>query len=300
MNIYNQDNIIILRSVYGKGGLKTSIKYYITPCIDPKTGRFPKCVRKIDSQGDMILSDEDKNNLEYLIAEDRVFILEDGATFNLDDPHSRAEWEAIEHCKLISPSRDAKDSSGRLKIDGEDTRHTKSYNSLQNARYGTAELYIERPGEDTVKRISKRKIKNTAENFIFNDDHEGLILKARLMGRSMKNQPLADIQDYLMEIAERNPTRIINLYTGEDMHLRLLLIDALEKHVIIVKNKLYVYSDNVVLGASEDAVITWMKQPTNSKILELIKKESHPELYNVLDKDAKKRIEELEKAKVSK
>jgi hypothetical protein len=49
MNPYNQENIIILRSVYGKGGLKTPIKYYMTPCVDPKTGRFPDCIRKVNS-----------------------------------------------------------------------------------------------------------------------------------------------------------------------------------------------------------------------------------------------------------
>jgi hypothetical protein len=49
MSSYNQENIIILRNVYGKGGLKMPIKIYITPCADPVTGRFPDCVRKINS-----------------------------------------------------------------------------------------------------------------------------------------------------------------------------------------------------------------------------------------------------------
>ena len=49
MNPYSQENIIVLRSVYGKGGMRTPIKYYVTPCPDPKTGRFPDCVRKVNS-----------------------------------------------------------------------------------------------------------------------------------------------------------------------------------------------------------------------------------------------------------
>ena len=55
------DNIVILRSVYGKVGQK----YFITPCKDPKTGRFPNCVRLVYSNGDMILSDKSIDNLPH-------------------------------------------------------------------------------------------------------------------------------------------------------------------------------------------------------------------------------------------
>jgi hypothetical protein len=157
---------------------------------------------------------------------------------------------------------------------------------LQSARYGAAELYIERVGEETERRIGKKKLKHQAETFVFDDSQEGLILKAKLLGRDMRNQPLADIQDYLIEIAERDPQKIISLYTGEDMHLRLLLVDALQKHVIIIKNKIYTYSDNVVLGASDEACITWMKQPQNAKVLDLIKKDTYPEVYEVKNANA--------------
>ena len=46
-----------------------------------------------------------------------------------------------------------------------------------------------------------------------------------------------------------------------------------------VKNKLYIYADNIVLGATDDAAITWMKDPKNKKVLELIKKDTYPDLY---------------------
>ena len=44
-------------------------------------------------------------------------------------------------------------------------------------------------------------------------------------------------------------------------------------------NKLYLYADNIVLGATDDAVLTWMKDPKNSKTLELIKKDTYPDVY---------------------
>jgi hypothetical protein len=77
------DDIIILRSVFGKVGQK----YFMNPVRDPKTGRYPACVRPVDSKGDMIISDTDRNAGKPLIPENKVFIIEDGTTFNLND-----EW----------------------------------------------------------------------------------------------------------------------------------------------------------------------------------------------------------------
>jgi hypothetical protein len=63
------------------------------------------------------------------------------------------------------------------------------------------------------------------------------------------------------------------------MSLRLLFIEAKEKKVIYVKNKLYLYADKVVLGATDDAVIAWMKDPRNKNTLELIRKDTYPDYY---------------------
>ena len=95
----------------------------------------------------------------------------------------------------------------------------------------------------------------------------------------MSNIPDADVTDYLLTISEKDPNKIIGLYTGSDTTLRLLFIEAKDKRVIYLKNKLYLYADNIVLGATDDAVITWMKDPKNSKVLELIKKDTYPDLY---------------------
>ena len=296
MNPYNTENIIIIRSVFGKVGNK----YYIQPCKDPKTGRYPDCVRRVDSNGDMILSDKDRNGSAPLIPEDRVFIIEDGTMFNLGDEYSKSEWKAIEHCKLIAKSRDEKNKNGVNIIDGEDSSKMKTYKSVSNARYGVAELYIERPGEDTRKRVSKKKILHDAKTFIFEDSEEGLLLKSRLLGRDMRFQPLADVQDFLLETAERNPQRIISLYTGEDMHLRILLMEALQKAVIIHRDGIYTYANNVILGASEDAVLTWMKSPSNSRILDLIRKDANPEAYDITNEAALQVIKAKEASNKSK
>lgn len=263
--------IIVLRSVFGKVGQK----YYIQPMLDPRTGRYPDCVKKVNSQGDMILTDAERNSGDYFIPANKVYELEDGKTFDLNDKYDRNDWEAVKNCPLIAPDRFAKDAKGNYLIDG--TMDSKN----PNPRYGRAELYVDRPGEETQRRVSKKDKYRKALNFIYDDPKgaTGRRLIARLSGKNMEGVLDTDVQDYLLEIAERDPDRIISLYVGDDTSLRLLFIEAKDKKVIYVKSKLYMYADNIVLGATEDAVITWMKDPKNKKTLELIRKDTYPDLH---------------------
>lgn len=268
-----KQNIVVLRSVFGKVGQK----YFIQPCRDKK-GKLPECVRHVDSKGDMILSMEDKMTSDKVfIPEDRMFIIEDGTTFDLNDKEQAAEWEAIKNCFLIAPSRDAKDEKGDYLIDG--TRDPKA----RQPRYGRAELYVEMPGMLSAKRVTRKKLEIQAQNYIINDErgYDGQIMVAKVLGRNMTNQPAADVEAYLLDVASREPNKIIELYTGGDMNLKLLLITAKERGVIRKEHGLFIYGDDsqITLGASDGAVIEWMKQPRNQKTLQLIRQDTYPEVY---------------------
>lgn len=281
MNNENMDpsrEIIILRSVWGKVGMK----YFIQPSKDPKTGRYPECVRRVDSNGDMILSDADRNSGKYFIKEDETFTIEDGTIFNLEDEYQRNEWEAIKNSPLIAPDRFAKDSKGDSLIDG-----TLDMSS-RRPRYGVAELYVYKPGAVATARVSRKKLIHKAINFILEEEQglTGLLTKAKLLGKRMDNAASSDVEDFLIKTAEKDPDKIIDLYTGSDTQLRLLLIDAVDNEVIRVKDRVYTY-DTTILGASDKAVISWMKQPKNQRILELIRKDTYPHLY-VKEDDNKK------------
>lgn len=280
MNNENLDpsrNIIILRSVWGKVGMK----YFIQPSKNPKTGRYADCVRRVDSNGDMILSDADRNSGKYFVKEDETFTIEDGTVFNLDDEYQNAEWEAIKYCPLIAPDRYAKDNNGNLLIDG-----VMDY-SAKKPRYGIAELYVYKPGAVAASRVSHKKLIHKAINFILDDTLglEGMLTKAKLLGKRMNNAAASDVEDFLIKKAEKDPESIIDLYTGSDTQLRLLLIDAVDAKIILVRDRVYMY-DTTILGASDKAVISWMKQPKNQRILELIRKDTYPHLY--IDKEEEK------------
>lgn len=276
--VYAQ-NVIILRSVYGKVGMK----YFIQPCKD-KQGRYPDCVKHVNSQGDMIMSDQERNSeaSKYFIPENKTFVITDGQSYNLDDPYDKNIWEAIKNCEFIALSRYAKDVNGNNLIDG-----TMGWDS-KKPRYGVAELYVDMPGVESVRKVSKKKKILQASEYILTDERgsEGRVLIARLLGKHMKNMPDADVEDYLLTIAEKNPDKIISLYSGSDTTLRILFMDALDKKIIVSKNKIYCYGDNIYLGATDDAVITWMKDPKHRKILDMIRKDTYPEMYNSDDESA--------------
>lgn len=271
---------IVLRSVRGKVGNKILIQ----PCRNPKTGNYADCVKKVDSNNDMILSEEEKNdpNKDFFVKETDLFTVVDGTTFDLENVRERFIWEAIKYCPLIAPDYFAKDEKGNSLING-----TSGWN-VKNPRYGVAELYVERPGVEANRRVNRKKLKHDAESYIYDDERgaEGRVLKARLLGHKMDHMPDADVTDYLLQVAEQDPERIINLYTGGDTAVRLLFIEARDKHVINYKNKLYTYADNVVLGASDEAAILFLKDPRNANVYKLIKQDTYPEL---MGKESKKK-----------
>lgn len=271
-----KSNIVVLRSVFGKVGQK----YYIQPQKDSH-GRYAECVKRVNSQGDIILTSEEiereAKGLAAYIPETELFVIEDGKTFNLDDVYENAVWEAIKNCDLIAPDRFAKNDKGEYLIDGTVDPRSK------RPRYGTAELYVDRPGFEAQRRVTRRKLIVEASNYIMNDErgYEGRLLVAKVLGRDMKNQPNADVEDYLLSIAEKTPEKIINCYTGGDIQLRMLFIEAREKGVIVKKDGLYVYGDDgkVALGTTDSAAIEWMKTQRNAKTLALIRKDTYPDMF---------------------
>ena len=271
-----RSNIVVLRSVFGKVGQK----YYIQPQKDSR-GRYADCVRRVNSEGDIILTpaeiEKESKGLAAYIPVDKLFVIEDGKTFNLDDVYEAAEWEAIKNCDLIAPDRFAKNENGDYLIDG--TIDPKS----KRPRYGTAELYVDRPGFESQRRVTRKKLIVEASNYIMNDErgYEGRLLTARVLGRDMRNQPNADVEDYLLSIAEKTPEKIIDCYTGGDMKLRILFIEARENGVLTKKQGVYVYGEDgkVILGATDDAVIEWMKSSKNAKTLALIRKDTYPDMF---------------------
>lgn len=258
MNNNDLSNIITLRSVYGK--VKT---YYFNP-MRGKNGTYPPFVKRVRVSADgrdteMILSEQELNSdqRDFFIPEDLEIIVTDGTTFDLSNQYQKNIWECIKDSHLIAPERGAKDEHGNLLIDG-DIR-----------RYGLAELYVERPGVESKKRVSRIKLVTKAYTFIEQDTSEHRKVICKLLGKSMRNAPDTDIQDYLYQKAEKDPNLIIDIYTSADQALKLLLIDGKQKNIIRTQSGVLMYSDTA-LGVTDEAAILFLKDPKNKAIYDSI------------------------------
>lgn len=258
-------NEIILRSVYGKVGQI----YFINPCPNPKTGKLPACVKTVDSQGDMILSEDEIKRMNsgevHYVPADYVFEIVDGTGFNLDDVVDKANWEAIENCNWIAKDRNQRDDQGNLIIDG-------------NAkRYGIADLYVFRPGQATKNKVDKKQYIYRALSYIYEDAESERIKKCRVLGRNLNTAIPVDILDYLIEIAEKTPKKIIDLYEGEDWKMHLFILDAVDRGVIRKADGIYKYDDKM-LGGTIESTITFLRDIRFKKLVDSIKRETYPNL----------------------
>lgn len=259
-------NEIVLKSVYGPNEKQM---FFMNPSPNPRTGRLPECVKTVNSNGDMILTQEElekqSKGLAHYIPADKVFIIAHGKTFNLDDVVDKAEWEAIQWCSMIAHDRFQRDDNGVLVIDGD------------KKKYGTAELYVEHPDKITVTKMNKKQLIYNACKYIYEESEADRIKKARVLGRNLSNAIPADVLDFLIEQAEKNPQKIIDLYEGDDWKMYLLVEVAVERGVIRKIAGAYVY-DEKTLGHSLESTLLTLKDIRNKAILNSIKKETYPEL----------------------
>lgn len=257
-------NTITLRSAFGK------VKSVWFNPVKDKNGMYPPFVKEVrmnpNGESEMILSEKDLNDPDRagFIPADMEILVEDGTTFNLDNILERHKWEAIKNSELIVEERGARDEKGNLIIDGDKNR------------YGRAEFWVEKPGEESARRIKRKQLITKANVFIEQDSAEGRATKVKLLGKRMYNAPDSDIQDFLYQKAEANPNLIIDLYTGQDQQLRLLFIEATDKNIVKKVSGIFMYGD-VRLGVNDEAVIFFFKDPANKQILDEIKIQTFPE-----------------------
>lgn len=285
-----ESNLILLKSVYNKTPKQ---EFFIMPCKNPQTGQFPDHIRtsSINSDGSlgpMILSEKDlveQSKGKIFIPMETPIVVTHNTVFDLDNPLDKAKWEAIKYSKLIAPDRYSKNSKGEYIIDGE--RATVSSTGVVIGKYGLADLYIEHQGVAAKVKNDFRKLVAKATTMIAEDSLEGRVKKCKLMEKNMNHTNANDVEDYLMSIAERTPEKIINLYTGTDTANRLLVIDALDRKVVVKRNSLYMYGDNITLGASLDSAVEYLTSPEGVRIKDMIMRETYPELFVEKEKTTK-------------
>lgn len=267
-----ESNIIVIKSSFNKTPGQV---YKIYPCPGP-TGRMASCVRKVDANGDMILSAEDKTaqskGVEF-IPENQPILVQHGTTFDLNDQYQAAQWEAIKYSKMIAKERDARDGNGNLIIDGGKSIEDKYHNA--SGRYGLAELYIEHPGREAQARVSVAKLIHQAEGLVFGDSLDHQVLICKLFEKDMTHAHPSDVEEYLLTQARKYPEKLIKFYSAEESSLRLLVITAKERNIITTKQDGMYYAD-IKLGSNVDLVVERLR--ADKTMANEIRRETFPEM----------------------
>lgn len=282
-----ESNLIVIKSSFNKTPNQV---YKISPCPDNK-GMYAKCVRKVDAHGDMILSESDKQAMSsdpdvVFIPENEPIVVQHGTTFDLNVPLQKAQWEAIKNSKMIAKDRTARDENGEFIIDGGKSIVDKYDNP--RGRYGLAELYIEHPGKAAETRVNIAKLIHKAEGLIFADTLQHQILICKLFEKDMSHAHPSDVEEYLLTQARKYPEKLIKFYSAEESSIRLLILTAKEKGIIVTKQDGMYYAD-IKLGSNLDLVTERLK--LDKTMREEIKRETFPEL-EVKKTTSKKKEEE--------
>lgn len=270
-----ESNIIVLNSVNNK---TPGQEYKFNP-VPNKYGVFPACVRKVNKDGDMILSEKDKQLMNegkaVFIPENIEIRVTHGTSFNLDDMKQAAEWEAIKNSKLIAKDRAERDANGVLIIDG--ALPTVDRFDNPRGRYGIAELYIDHPGLNNQIKVSLAKRIHEAQELIFNDSLAHQVLICKLFEKDMTHAHPNDVEAYLLDQASKSPEKVIKFYNAEESAVRLLLLTAIDRGVVTRRQEGLYYAD-IKLGSNIDIATSFLKADENKIIKQELKKETYPEL----------------------
>lgn len=227
------DRIITLKSVFKAGN------YTVQPAKDPTKNWFHGVPR---------LSEDEKKKLDFWTEPSSKLTLKDGYEFDLNDPIQAANWKWVKALPCIAMSF-------------EEAQKTPS-----------AEFYVNIAGREARKANESSDLKYKAVKYIMEDspthyENRALILGADLIGESPE-----EIKKILIEMAERQPLRIIASYEAKNLQIKLLYIRAKQKNIIKMQDGVIVFGSNI-LGVNEEGALALLSTKENSQILELLGKE---------------------------
>lgn len=201
------------------------------------------------------LSEEDKRKLTHWVEPSSKYVLKDGVTFDLNDEAQRITWEWVKYCPCIARTE-------------EECQHTPG-----------AEFYIYLENEVAAKNLSRKELKYSAVKCVLDDNSVNYPMRAELLGVNMDYASPAFIKDWLMEQAEQTPEKVLAIYEGADVSVRLLILKARKKGVIVVDETGFYRYGNVVMGMTERAAIDFIQDKAHKHLVEMIEKETNPEYF---------------------
>jgi hypothetical protein len=200
-------------------------------------------------------SEEDKRKLVYWAEPTSKCVIKDGQGFDLNRESDRVTWEWVKHASCICKTK-------------EQVQHTPG-----------AEFYIHLENQEAKQNVSRYELKFKANEYIIKDNSVNYPMRVELLGVNMDHDSPIIIKEFLMEMADKHPEKIISVYNSRDISARLLLLKGLKKKVIFIADGgLYTYGSNV-LGTTERSAINWLMSPENKEIVKVLESEISPSYF---------------------
>ena len=238
------DKLIRLKSVFKAG--KTTLQ----PVRD-QTGWYTGVPR---------LSDEDKKKLIHWSEPESKYTIKDGTVFDLNDPVQKITWDWVKHAPCIAMSE-------------EECQFTPG-----------AEFYVYLENKEAEKSVTKRELKVKAMQLVMDDNSVNYNMRVKLLGINMDGESQIVLKDYLLEQAEKDFKKVIDIYESHDVSARILLMKAKEKNVVTIgAGGIYRYGNNV-LGMTENSAVSWLTDRENKHLVEVLE----PRSFDVVEFDLKK------------
>jgi len=234
------DKLIEIKSIYKNG--KTTVQ----PVKDPLSGWYKGVER---------LSENDKRDLKFWAEPSSKFVLQEGIVLDLNDPQHKVIWSWLRYQSCLAMS----------------------YEECQSRP--AAEFYVHLQHKEAVKSVTRKKLKYQAMKFISEDNAANYPLRVKLLGINMDGEDPVVIENFLLDRADTEPTKIIKLYKDKFLSLRMLLMEAVSKRKILIEPSGAYRYGNMFLGMTEDSALDWMNASENASVVRLLEEDVHPEYF---------------------
>lgn len=137
-------------------------------------------------------------------------------------------------------------------------------------------MHIE--GREAEAANTKTELIFEALKCIMEDATTNYVNRALLLDMDMSAEPVAVIKEYLLELAKKDPKKILNIYRSKSLRINLLYMQAKKAGIIVPDrgNGVIKYGVNV-LGVSDESSIAFLQM--NPDLMELLERELKPEYF---------------------
>lgn len=239
-----EDRVFELKAVY-----KT--KHTIQPAFDPTIGWYKGVDR---------LSDIDKRDLKYFVTVDdkdgknTSITLEDGYIVDLNKEVDRINWEWMQHHPAVAMSYEEAQANPR------------------------AYFYVHKQGAEAAKKNEGATKLFTAMKHIMEDTPSNWYDRAMLLGHDLSDSHPELVKEFLLDTAKENPSKVINVYEGDTLALRLMILKAKERGLIKFEDNVHLFG-STPLGVTDEHIINYLMSPKGLEIARLIDRAVNPESF---------------------